>query len=64
MITPQTQCRSLPRPMIDCFENDPLAACRLQQRLKDHVFTVRPCQPLPGQPIIEAVVMAELRSDA
>ncbi|MFG0251100.1 MAG: hypothetical protein ACF8OB_19625 [Phycisphaeraceae bacterium JB051] len=64
MPSPETNCQTLPAPMISWFENDPMPVWKIQQRLKDHVFTVQPCEPAPGQHVIEAVVLAELHTES
>ena len=54
--------RQLPRPMIDWFEGNDREIAICPKRLANTVFTVRPCQPSPNQPVIDAVLVAELRS--
>lgn len=55
--------RQLPRPMINWFEGADTSSRICPKRLANQIFTVRPCKPAPGQPVIDAILVAELRSE-
>lgn len=59
-----TTDRTLPRPIIDLFEGDDQRRSRFHQQLHKQVFTARPCDPYPGQPVVQAILVAELRSES
>ena len=63
MTATPSQTRSLPRPMINWFEASQADNRICPLRLENMIFTVRPCSPMPNQPVIDAVLVAELSSE-
>ena len=60
MTATTSDTRQLPRPMIDWFASNPALSKVSHEQLRNQVFHVKPCQPAPDQPVIDAILVADL----